>query len=664
MSDGTLRTTPGVSDVLADLIAEQQALDDVVAPLPPERWALPTPSPRWTIADQIAHLTYFDGTAALAIADEDAFDDSMGALVGAMTSDDPTVADDATIGDLRRLPPSELLARWRSNREALASAAATLADDARVAWYGPSMGAKSFLTARLMEAWAHGQDVVDALAEAGTHVERPATDRLRHIAQLGFITRGWTYVNRGLDVPTAPVRVELTSPSGDTWTFGPDDAPDSVVGPALDFCLVTTQRRHVDDTDLVVTGEAARDWMEKAQLFAGPPTDGPSPSGGRPVTEIRPFHIDVPDELLHDLRARLRNTRWPEAEPVDDWSQGTPLAYVQEVCEYWASDYDWRAREAALNRFDQFVATFPQSNGDGLDVHFVHQRSPHPDALPLLITHGWPGSIVEFQKVVGPLTDPTEHGGRAEDAFHVVAPSLPGFGFSGRPTETGWGVPKIAEVFAQLMAALGYDRYVAQGGDWGSAVTTAIGATDADHVAAVHVTLAMAARPRIEGEPTPEEQRAIEGATYYAQWDSGYSKQQSTRPQTVGYGLVDSPAAQAAWILEKFWAWTDCDGHPENVLTRDELLDNVMLYWINGNGASSARLYWESFARGPRFTVSVPSGFTVYPKEIVPPVRAWVEDSFTDIRHWAEQPRGGHFAAFEVPDLFVDDLRTCFAAFR
>ena len=263
-----------VSDVLADLIAEQQALDAVVAPLAPEQWSLATPSPRWTIADQIAHLTYFDGTAALAIVDEDAFNDAMGALVGLMGSDDPDAADDVTIGDLRTLPPAELIERWRSNREALASAAASLADDARVAWYGPSMGAKSFLTARLMEAWAHGQDIVDALDDHGA-TDRPATDRVRHIAQLGVITRGWTYMNRGLDAPTTPVRVELTAPSGDTWTFGPDDADESIVGPAVDFCLVTTQRRHVDDTDLVVTGDAARDWMEKAQLFAGPPTDGP-----------------------------------------------------------------------------------------------------------------------------------------------------------------------------------------------------------------------------------------------------------------------------------------------------------------------------------------------------------------------------------------------------
>ena len=376
-----------------------------------------------------------------------------------------------------------------------------------------------------------------------------------------------------------------------------------------------------------------------------------------------PFTIDVPDESLDDLRSRLRATRWPERELVDDWSQGTPLAYVQEVCDYWANDYDWRSREALLNRFDQYTVPVDGLGEPGL--HFLHVRSPHADALPLLITHGWPGSIVEFHKVIEPLTDPTAHGGDAADAFHVVAPSLPGFGFSGKPLAAGWSVQRIAAAFAALMADLGYDRYVAQGGDWGSAVTTAIGGTDVDHCAAVHMTLAMAARPKIDGEPTPEEQRALDGMKYYADWDSGYSKQQSTRPQSVGYGLVDSPAAQAAWILEKFWAWTDCDGHPEHVLTRDELLDNVMLYWINGNGASSARLYWESFGRGPRpATVTIPSGFTVYPEEIVPPVRHWLDEGFTDIRHWHEQPRGGHFDAFEVPDLFVDDLRTCFGQFR
>ncbi len=375
--------------------------------------------------------------------------------------------------------------------------------------------------------------------------------------------------------------------------------------------------------------------------------------------EIVPFRIDVPDELLDDLRQRLAATRWPEQEVVDDWSQGTPLAYLQDVCGYWADGYDWRSREAALNRFDQFTTEI-----DGLDVHFVHARSPHENALPLVITHGWPGSIVEFHKVIDPLVDPTAHGGDAADAFHVVAPSLPGFGFSGKPTSTGWGVQRIAGAFAQLMARLDYDRYVAQGGDWGSAVTSWLGADDPDHCAAIHVTLAMGARPKIDGEPTEEEQRALDGISYYQEWDSGYSKQQATRPQTVGYGLVDSPAAQAGWILEKFWAWMDCDGHPENVVSRDELLDNIMLYWINGNGASSARIYWESFGRGARPKVDIPSGFAVYPKEIVPPVRSWVEGAYTDIRHWASYDKGGHFAAFEVPNVFVDDLRACFRPYR
>ena len=266
-----------VADVLADLADEQQALDDIVASLDDEQWAMVTPSPGWTITDQIGHLTYFDGTAASAITDPDAFTEQMHQLLGVGTTGGS--ADDVTLGVYRNMSPAELLDAWRANRRALASAGATLANDTRVAWYGPSMGAKSFLTARLMEAWAHGQDIVDTVG-----ADRPPTDRLRHIAQLGVITRGWTYVNRGLDVPTTPVTVVLDSPTGDTWRFGPEvsgDDVETIVGPALDFCLVTTQRRHVDDTDLVVSGTSARDWMEKAQLFAGPPSDGPAPRTSR-----------------------------------------------------------------------------------------------------------------------------------------------------------------------------------------------------------------------------------------------------------------------------------------------------------------------------------------------------------------------------------------------
>jgi len=265
-----------VSDVLADLLAEQQTLDDLVADIDADQWQLQTPSPGWTIADQIGHLAYFDGTAALAVVDTAAFQDAMTSLLssGGAGADS---ADDIVLGRYRAMSSEELLDAWRANRRALAEAGQTLANETRVAWYGPSMGAKSFLTARLMEVWAHGQDIVDTMSATGADADREPTDRLRHIAQLGFITRDWTYVNRGLDVPAVPVRVELTSPSGETWSFGPDDAVESIIGPALDFCLVTTQRRHVDDTDLVVTGDAARDWMEKAQLFAGPPSDGPAP---------------------------------------------------------------------------------------------------------------------------------------------------------------------------------------------------------------------------------------------------------------------------------------------------------------------------------------------------------------------------------------------------
>ena len=374
---------------------------------------------------------------------------------------------------------------------------------------------------------------------------------------------------------------------------------------------------------------------------------------------IRPFRIEASDATLDDLRARLRNTRWPDAEPVADWSQGTPLAYAQEVCRYWADTYDWRAREAALNRFDQFVTTI-----DGVDIHFIHQRSPHPEAMPLVITHGWPGSVVEFHKVIEPLVDPVAHGGQASDAFHVVCPSLPGYGFSGKPTVTGWSVQKIAEAWAVLMDRLGYGRYGAQGGDWGAAVTTAIGVQDPAHCAGVHLNMPLARPSRDPADDTEAEKKAREALQYYRDWDSGYSKEQSTRPQTVGYGLADSPAGQAAWILEKFWAWTDCNGHPENVLTRDEMLDNIMLYWLGANATSSARLYWESFGKMRSGEVTVPAGIAVFPKEILPASRRWCEGTYTDIRRWTEMPRGGHFAAFEQPELFVDDVRAFFALVR
>jgi pimeloyl-ACP methyl ester carboxylesterase len=312
-----------------------------------------------------------------------------------------------------------------------------------------------------------------------------------------------------------------------------------------------------------------------------------------------------------------------------------------------------------LNRFPQFVTEI-----DGLGVHFLHVRSPHPDAMPLILTHGWPGSIVEFMKVIEPLADPAAHAGDPGAAFHVVCPSLPGFGFSDKPSVKGFGVERIAQSWAALMARLGYASYGAQGGDWGSAVTTALGAQDDAHCRGIHITLSMGVRPNAGEQPTPEEARTLKAIKYYRDWDSGYSKQQSTRPQTVGYALTDSPAGQAAWILEKFWAWTDCDGDPQNILNRDELLDNVMLYWVTATAASSARLYWESFGRPRPYKVTVPTGVAVFPKEIVPPVRKWMGEAFPNIQHWSEMPKGGHFAAFEQPELFVQEIRSFFRKLR
>jgi pimeloyl-ACP methyl ester carboxylesterase len=378
----------------------------------------------------------------------------------------------------------------------------------------------------------------------------------------------------------------------------------------------------------------------------------------RAMPEIRPYRIDVPNAVLDDLKERLARTRWPDAETVDDWSQGIPLAYTRDLAAYWADGYDWRPREAALNRFDHHLIEI-----DGLDIHFIHQRSPHDDALPLLITHGWPGSIAEFQKVIEPLVNPTS--GRAEDAFHVICPSLPGYGFSGKPSRTGWGVDKIAQVWDTLMVRLGYDRYGAQGGDWGAAVTTQIG-RNRGHCIAIHLNMPIARPPAGSGggDLTEDEQQALAAFAEHRKWGTGYSKQQSTRPQTLGYGLVDSPVGQLAWVVEKFWAWTDCDGHPENVLSRDELLDNVMLYWVTGSGASSARLYWESFNRFVTDgRVDLPTGVAAFPKEILRTPRRWCEAAY-NITHWSTMPRGGHFAAFEQPELFVDDVRAFFATVR
>lgn len=374
------------------------------------------------------------------------------------------------------------------------------------------------------------------------------------------------------------------------------------------------------------------------------------------MTQIRPFTLAIPQSQIDDLNTRIDLTRWPEKEAVDDWSQGTPLAALQDLVGYWRRGYDWRACEARLNALGQFITEI-----DGLDIHFLHVRSPNADALPLVITHGWPGSVIEFMGVIEALANP-EDGGQA---FHVVAPSLPGFGFSGKPRHTGWGVEKIGRAWGELMARLGYDRWVAQGGDWGSAVTTAIGVQQVQGCIGIHLNMPVG-RPEPEelANPTPAEVKALGALKHYLDWDSGYSTQQRTRPQTVGYGLVDSPAGLAGWIFEKMWAWTDNAGSPFDALSRDAILDNLMLYWLPATGASSARLYWESFGSFTPQQVTLPVAVSAFPKEILPCPRRWAERNFPNLVHWGEMDKGGHFAAWEQPDAFVRELRTAFALMR
>ena len=381
-------------------------------------------------------------------------------------------------------------------------------------------------------------------------------------------------------------------------------------------------------------------------------------------TTVTPCPIEIGDEQLDDLRRRLEMTRWPEKETVSDWSQGAPLAYIRELCDYWLNDYDWRRCERALNRFSPAKTTV-----DGLGIHFLHIPSPHDNALPLILTHGWPGSLVEFAQVIEPLVNPTAFGGRARDAFHLVCPSLPGYGFSDKPEETGWDMHRIARAWDQLMARLGYDRYVAQGGDWGSAVVHAIAQLPESRCLGIHTNMPiLSPDPETMDDLTESEKSALAGMQYYQEKDSGYAKIQSTRPQTLGYGLTDSPSAQAAWNVEKFWAWTDCgegaDRHPEKVLTKDQLLDNIMMYWLPAAGASSARLYWESFISMDSSPIEMPVGCSIFPGEIFRASRRWAEKRYSNLIHWNELDRGGHFAAFEQPDIFVDEVQQCFRYFR
>ncbi|MDT4933566.1 MAG: epoxide hydrolase [Pseudonocardiales bacterium] len=371
------------------------------------------------------------------------------------------------------------------------------------------------------------------------------------------------------------------------------------------------------------------------------------------------FTIAVPEETLTDLRARLANTRWPAEATVPGWQQGVPVSYLQEFCRYWREEYDWRRTEARLNAVPQFTAMI-----DGLRLHFLHARSPHPDALPLVLTHGWPGSVREFLDLVEPLVCPAD----PADAFHVVCPSLPGFGFSDKPTAPGWGVQRIAAAIIELMSRLGYRRYAAQGGDWGAVITSIIGAADPAHVAGVHlnipVVLSTVPDPELTKDLSDFEQQGVDRATRFGAVGTGYLTQMATKPQTLAYGLSDSPVAQAAWILEKFYEWTDCEGDPRNALSIDTMIDNIMLYWVTDSGASSSRIYWESMFDLPNDQVGVPAGCSIFPFEHVRVPRKVAERYLTDIVHWNELPRGGHFASLEQPDVFLDELRTCFAHIR
>jgi hypothetical protein len=388
---------------------------------------------------------------------------------------------------------------------------------------------------------------------------------------------------------------------------------------------------------------------------------------------VRPFRIEVPEADLAELRRRIAATRWPSRELVDDRSQGVQLATLQELARFWTTEYDWRRCEARLNALPQFTTEI-----DGVDVHFVHVRSRHEDALPLIMTHGWPGSVVELLETVGPLTDPTAHGGRAEDAFHLVLPSLPGYGFAGEPTEVGWGAVRTARAWVELMRRLGYTRYVAQGGDLGAIVTDVLGRVAPQGLVGVHMNLLVTTL----GAPVPppgnteEERAALEAIKTFTTSGFGYFLEQSTRPQTIGYALLDSPVALAAWLLDhdtdSYYKISRAflEGQPSGHLTREAILDNITLYWLTGTGASAARWYWElgraqaqSAGHAPP-PVSVPVGFTAFPGEIFRAPRSWVEESYPTLAHYNQADRGGHFAAWEEPGLFTDEVRTAFGSLR
>ncbi|MEM7469375.1 MAG: epoxide hydrolase family protein, partial [Pseudomonadota bacterium] len=361
------------------------------------------------------------------------------------------------------------------------------------------------------------------------------------------------------------------------------------------------------------------------------------------MSTIKPFSIAFNQSDLDDLRRRLATARWPEQETVTDWTQGVPLDYLKNLCAHWENGYDLYRVQNLLNTYPQFTIEI-----DGLEIYFLHIKSTEASSRPLLLTHGWPGSVVEFSGVIGPLHDPANFNASADDAFDLVIPALPGYGFSGKPRTSGWGIEKIANAWDSLMGQLGYQSYFAQGGDWGAAVTSEIGRQNLGACQAIHVNMPQAWPTKASRtSPTEQDKAAFAGARFYMADDSGYSKIQSTRPQSIGYSLSDSPIAQAAWIIEKFYTWTDCDGNPENILSKDQLLDNVMMYWMTNSAASSARLYWQSFGqniKGSDQEIHVPTGCSIFPKEIVPLPKTWAAQRYKNIQYWNHLARGGHFA--------------------
>jgi microsomal epoxide hydrolase len=380
---------------------------------------------------------------------------------------------------------------------------------------------------------------------------------------------------------------------------------------------------------------------------------------------IVPFTINVPDPVLADLKERLSRARFPDEINGANWTYGTNLAYLKELVAYWRDGFDWREQERRLNQFEQFT-----TNIDGIDVHFIHRRAKQPNAFPLMITHGWPGSVVEFTKIIGPLTDPGSHGGRAEDAFDVVIPSIPGFGFSSKPREPGYNPERMAAILATLMARLGYTRYGLQGGDWGAIIGPAQALLDAPRVAGLHINMCTGGAPPGEANPenalSPADRERWLARQAFSAEETGYSSEQGTKPQTIGYSLNDSPVGLAAWIVEKFRTWCDCDGNPEKKFTKDELLTNITVYWVTQTAASSARLYYESrhtpgSRRGER--VEVPTACAAFAKEPFWSPRPWVERRY-NLKRWTDFPSGGHFAALEEPQLLVDDVRTFFRDLR